>query len=222
MLAESNKKAILERAIMIEWSNKLARIPSKAYGFSFCLIDSSITLVCSDEKEGSRAFILPEINSGAMPRMYASDEAIINGPPKMVYEAILNEYGGVTHWWTFIQESILSGNTPVDQEGATIDILIHSERAKGMPKFTYKLTRMVEPKSIDVEITGDIQGNGRWTFESIEQKTKAKFEWDVKPKRLLYVLLSPFVDMGKIHSDVMQKGFVALNNFLEQKSTAHD
>jgi hypothetical protein len=48
-------------------------------------------------------------------------------------------------------------------------------------------------------------------------KTKVKFEWDVKPKRLIYVLLSPFVDMAKIHSDVMQQGYKALNDYLAKQ-----
>jgi hypothetical protein len=152
-----------------------------------------------------------------MPKLYASDEAIINAPPTAVYKALLNEYGGATHWWTFIQESILRGDIPIDHEGAIVDNIIHSERAKGTPKFTYKFTKMLEAKSIDIEVTGDITGSGKWTFEPVEGKTKAKFEWDVKPQRLLYVLLSPFVDMGKIHSDVMQKGFKALNEYLSIK-----
>jgi len=152
-----------------------------------------------------------------MPKMYADDEAVINASPPVVFKAILNEYGGVTHWWTFIQQSILKGDVPIDQEGAVVDIIIHSERAKGTPKFTYKFTKIVEPKSIDIEVTGNIAGTAKWTFEPIEGKTKAKFEWDVKPQRLLYVLLSPFVDMGKIHSEVMQKGFDALNNYLSKK-----
>jgi hypothetical protein len=152
-----------------------------------------------------------------MPKMFASDEAIINGPPLQVYKTILNEYGGVTHWWTFVQESNLRGSIPIDREGAVVDIIIHSERARGTPKFSYKLTKMVEGQSIDVEITGDIAGTGKWTFEPIDGKTKAKFEWSVKPQRLLYVLLSPFVNMGKIHSDVMQKGYKALNDYLSTK-----
>ena len=151
-----------------------------------------------------------------MPKMYASDEAIINGPPAVVYKAILNEYGGVTHWWTFVQESNLRGNIPVDHEGAIVDITIHSERARGTPRFSYKFIKMVEARSIDIEVTGDIEGKGKWTFEPTDGKTRVKFEWDVKPKRLLYILVSPFVDMGKIHSDVMQKGYKALNDFLNK------
>ncbi len=156
--------------------------------------------------------------SALVRKMYASNEAIINGSPEIVYKAILNEYGGFTHWWTFIQESIPRGNVPIDQEGSLVDIVIHSERAKGTPKFTYKLTKMVEAKSIDVEVTGNIEGKAKWTFEPCDGgKTKVNFEWDVKPKRLMYMLLSPFVDMAKIHSDVMQCGYKALNDYLAKQ-----
>ena len=51
-------------------------------------------------------------------------------------------------------------------------------------------------------------------------EVRAVFRWDVKPKRMLYVLLSPFVDMARVHSDVMQKGFQALNNFIATKQEA--
>jgi hypothetical protein len=76
---------------------------------------------------------------------------------------------------------------------------------------------MVEAQLIDVEIMGDIAGAGKWTFEPTDGKTKVKFEWDVKPQRLLCVFLSLFVDMGKIRSDVMQKGFEAYNSYLCKK-----
>jgi len=152
-----------------------------------------------------------------MPRMDASDDAVIDSPPMVVYKAILNEYAGVTHWWMPYQESKLKGNAPIDREGAIVDITIHSERARGTPKFSYKLTKIVEAKSIDIEINGDIEGTGKWTFEPTDGKTKVQFRWNVRPKRLLYVLLSPFVDMGKIHSDVMQRGYKALNSHLSKK-----
>jgi hypothetical protein len=33
----------------------------------------------------------------------------------------------------------------------------------------------------------------------------------------LFVLASPFVDKGKRHSDLIQKGFKALNSYLSKK-----
>lgn len=69
-----------------------------------------------------------------------------------------------------------------------------------------------------IAIDGNIAGNGFWTFDPQEEKIKACFKWVVKPKRLMHVLLSPFVDMGAIHSEVMINGYAALNKYLEKGS----
>ena len=131
--------------------------------------------------------------------MDALDEAIIDRAPAVVYRAILDEYAGVTHWWMPYQESKLRGNAPIDHEGAIVGITIRTELERGTPRFSYKLTKIVEAKSIELEIAGDIEGTGEWTFEPTDGKTKVQFRWNVKPKRLLYVLLSPFVNMAKVH-----------------------
>jgi len=71
---------------------------------------------------------------------------------------------------------------------------------------------------IEVELGGDFAGTGTWTFEPIDGKTRVQYRWDVRPKRLSFVFSSQFVDMGKMHSDMMQKGFKALNSYLSQKA----
>ena len=76
---------------------------------------------------------------------------------------------------------------------------------------------MSEAKSIEYEVAGDFEGTGKYTFEPTDGKTKVQFRWNARPKRLSFVLLSPFVDIGKRHSDTMQKGFKALNSYLSKK-----
>jgi len=113
------------------------------------------------------------------------------------------------HW-----ESKLREETPIDREGAIFDITIHRS---GTPRFSGKTTKIVEGKLIEVEFEGDFVGTGAWTFEPTDGKTRVQYRWTVKPKRLSFILLSPFINMGKSHSDVMQKGFKALNSYLSQK-----
>jgi len=149
-----------------------------------------------------------------MPKIDAFDEAVIDSPPMVVYKAILNEAAGVTHWWMPHCEMKLRGDTPIDREGAIVDITIHSS---GTPKFSAKMTKIVEAKSVEMEFAGDFVGTGEYTFEPTDGKTKVQYRWKVRPKRLSFVLLSPFVDMGKKHSDTMQKGFKALNSYLSKK-----
>jgi len=149
-----------------------------------------------------------------MPKIDVVDEAVIDSPPLVVFKAILNEAAGTTHWWMPHWESKPRGETPIDREGATYDITLHGRRTT---RFSAKITKILEGKLIEVEYEGDFAGTGTWTSEPTDGKTKVRFRWNVSPKRLLYVLVSPFIDMKKIHSDLMQKGFKALNSYLSQK-----
>ena len=146
-----------------------------------------------------------------MPRIESLDEAVIDAQPMAVYKAVLNEFGGVTHWWMPIHESKLRGGVPIDHEGAVVDIAIHRT---GNAKFSYKITKLVEGKSIDMDISGDFVGTGSVTFEPEGDKTKMQFRWNVKVAKLGFVILSPFVSIAKGHSEVMQAGFKALNSYL--------
>jgi hypothetical protein len=53
--------------------------------------------------------------------------------------------------------------------------------------------------------------------EAVIGKTRVHYRWNVRPKRRLFFLFSAFMDIGKIHSDVIQKGFKALNGYLTKK-----
>jgi len=149
-----------------------------------------------------------------MPRIDAVDEGVIDHPPLVVFKAILNEAAGTTHWWMPHWESKLRGETPIDREGAIFDITIHRS---GKPRFFGKTTKIVKGKLIELEFGGYFVGTGAWRFEPIDGKTRVQYRWNVQSKRLSFVLLSPFMDIGKIHSDVIQKGFKALNSYLSQK-----
>lgn len=149
-----------------------------------------------------------------MPRIDTVHEAVLNKPPLEVFKAILNEHAGVTHWWMPYWESKLRGDTPMNHEGAIFDITVHG---KHTPKFSAKITKIVEGKLIELQDEGDFAGTGTWTFEPTDGKTKVQFRWNVKPKRLSFILASPFIDMEKFHIDKMQKGFKALEEYLSQK-----
>jgi uncharacterized protein YndB with AHSA1/START domain len=149
-----------------------------------------------------------------MPRIDAVDEAVIDKPPLLVFKAILDEHAGITHWWMPHWESKLRGETPMDHEGAIFDITVHG---KHTPRFSAKITKIVEGKLIEMKDEGDFAGTGTWTFEPTDGKTRVRFRWNVRPKRLSFVLVSPFIDMERFHSDKMQKGFKALNSYLTQK-----
>lgn len=150
-----------------------------------------------------------------MPKIDVLDEAVIDAPPIVFYRALLNEYSGVTRWWMPYFEFKPRGDMPMDHEGAIFDITIHDKMTL---KFSVKITEIVEAKSIEEEYAGEFVGTGKWTFEpTTDGKTKVQFRVNGETKRLSFVLLSPFVDMGKKHSVVIQKGFKACNSYLCKK-----
>ena len=149
-----------------------------------------------------------------MPRIESIDEAIIDAPPMVVYKAVLDEYAGVTHWWMPYFELKPRGNVPIFGEGSIVDLIVHG---RGTPKFSAKMAKIVEGESIDMEYTGDFVGTGKWTFELADGKTRVQKRVNYEVKRFSFVLLSPFVNMQKANSDLMQKGFKALNVYLNKK-----
>jgi hypothetical protein len=152
-----------------------------------------------------------------MPKIDTLDEAVIDSPPIVVYKAILNEIAGVTHWWMPYMEFKPKGDLPF-REGAIVDLITHNKGTeKVSAKVTAKVTKLVEAKSIETEFVGDLAGTGTFTFEATDGKTKVQYRLNARLKKLPFVLLSPFVDLGKINSDTMQKGFKQLNSYLSKK-----
>ena len=151
-----------------------------------------------------------------MPNIDVIDEVIINSTPSEVCKAILNEAEGKTNWWMPHWESKLRGNIPINEVGAIFDMTVHRT---GKPRLSGKVTEIVEGRLIKTELSGDFEGTGEWTFEPMKGKTRLQYRWTVKPKKPLFRLISPFMDLGKSHSEVMQRGFEALEIFLTKKSS---
>jgi hypothetical protein len=151
-----------------------------------------------------------------MPKIDSINDAVIDAPPMVVYKALLNEVAGVTHWWMPYMEFKLRGDIPIDHEGAIYDATI-SPTSRMNAKFSAKLTKIVEGKLIEEEVAGCFIGTASWTFEPTDGKTKAQLRLNVRTNGILYSLFSPFVDYKKNHSDIMEKGFKALNSYLSKK-----
>ena len=150
-----------------------------------------------------------------MPKFDVTDEFIIDAPPMVVYKALLNEFAGVTHLFMPYYEFKLKGDIPINHEGANFDIVV---RARGMTsKLSAKITKIVDAKSLEVEYAGNIIATEEYTFEPTNGKTKVKLRFNGRTNSLLMSLFSPFVNFGKGHTDMVQKGFKALNSYLNKK-----
>jgi uncharacterized protein YndB with AHSA1/START domain len=151
-----------------------------------------------------------------MPKIDVTDEAIIDSPPIEVYKAILNELSGFTKWW--MPHIEFKPRSTIDREGAVFEATIKPQ-SRMSAKCSAKITKLATAKSIELEYTGgDFLGTGVYTFEPKDGKTKLKYRFNVRTNRLLASLLSPFINLSKAHSEVMQKGFQACNNYLRQES----
>ena len=64
-------------------------------------------------------------------------------------------------------------------------------------KASFKVTKIVEAKSIEIEVAGDLAGTGTWTFEPTDGKTKVQYRLNVRTNKLLFSVISPFVNLGK-------------------------
>jgi hypothetical protein len=151
-----------------------------------------------------------------MPKIDVTDEAIIDAKPKEVYKTILNEYAGVTHLFMPALESKLREDKPAICEGAVCDVMGHSHGLT--TKFSVKVTKLEEGKSIELELAGDFLGNETWTFEpSKNGKINVKLRFVGKTNRLLFTLLSPIASAEKEHSKTIQNGLKACNSYLCKK-----
>jgi ribosome-associated toxin RatA of RatAB toxin-antitoxin module len=141
------------------------------------------------------------------------DEAIIDADTATAYNTFLDEVRGLTDWWKPYWESKLRGDIPVGEVGAVVDITV---RHAGTTRFTAKVTEMIENQLIKVDfIEGEFLGDGEWTFEPVDGKTKVRFHWQVRANSLPIKLVDLFMDIGKLHSEVIQAGYKGMNEYLE-------
>jgi len=151
-----------------------------------------------------------------VPRIDSVDEVIIANTPMEVYKALLDEVAGVTHWWMPYMAFKLKGDIPIDHEGAVYEATINPTSRMNV-KFSAKMTKIVEGKLIEEEVSGSFVGTASWTFESTDGKTKAVHRFNARTNGIVYSIFSPFIDYKKNHSDIMEKGFKAFNNYLSKK-----
>ena len=149
-----------------------------------------------------------------MAKIDATDEVIMDGPSMTVYTAFLSEFCGVTNWW--IPHIRFNPMDSIACEGEGFDAIIKPE-SRTFLRCSAQVKKLVEGKLIELEYAGDFLGTGVCTLEPRDRRTRTRFWFTVRPKKLLFRLIAPFVDTAKAHSEVMQLGFKACNDYLAQK-----
>jgi hypothetical protein len=142
------------------------------------------------------------------------EEGILDTDPKRAFMTLLDELQGHTHWWMPHWEAQRRGSIPISEVGGIVDITVHRI---GTPRFSGRVTHIEPNRLIKVDFfEGDLRGDGEWLFEPANGKTIVRFRFHVRPHRLLYRFLSHFVNIGAIHSGVVQAGFKGWNRYLEE------
>jgi hypothetical protein len=153
-----------------------------------------------------------------MPEIDVVDEAIIDAEPAVVAKAIMDEAMGKTHWWLPHWEAKPRGGIPPDQVGGMTDITIR----RGVTiRFTAKTLEVNESVLRVQFVEGAYRGEGLWTFERVDGKTRLRYRWRVRPAgwlRWLLLLAPPSEKAGGSHHEVMKAGFEGLSRYLKHTS----
>ena len=132
-----------------------------------------------------------------MAKIDVTDEAIIDAQPIEVYNAILDLYAGNAKWAPSTTIYKLRGDKPTLCEGSIVDMTIRDGRVAF--NVSGKFKKLLEAKLIEEEIAGAFVGTGTWTFEPTKDgKTKMQYRFNARTNKLLFSLVSPFVNIGWI------------------------
>lgn len=144
------------------------------------------------------------------------DEAVINANVETVFAAMILEFSGNKLWWKHLWESSSRNNVPITEPGGSIDITVHSYVDAN---FSARTTAIVENKRLDIEFfEGDFIGSATWLWSSQGNKTRVSQHWQASPNSLKMRLMSRIINISKIHSNIIQGGFKALNKYISTNS----
>ena len=146
------------------------------------------------------------------PEFDVVDEAVLDASPERVFEALLDEIRGKVGWWKPMFAARARRPEMVGKVGAVIDVKLG---CAFKPRFTARMVEVVTSRRVRVEFfEGDFLGTGDWSFEPVGPRTRVRFRWRVRGNRFVFRVVAPFVDLGRIHSGVVENGFAGLRGHL--------
>lgn len=147
-----------------------------------------------------------------------TDEALLDASPAEVFAAVADEATGRSGWWRPTLELYPRPGAPAGQVGSVFDIRIPGRRPI---RFTERIVELVENEHVRLHyIGGDFRGEGLWSFEPVDGRTRVRFRFHVRPHGLAMRLASHLTDIGRLHSQVAQRGFEGLRRYLQAQRMA--
>ncbi len=147
------------------------------------------------------------------------DEATIEAPPSVVWAALHAEFRHETDWWMPYWEARLRGDVQPGNVGTEYEVRVHPpgrhHRLLLSPRFVARVIESIEPHRLTVEFpVGDFDGTGVWDLVPVDDRTHLEFRWEVTTRGPRATMVGLFVNIGAVHSAVMQYGFEGLNDHL--------
>lgn len=121
-------------------------------------------------------------------------------------------------WWKDLRKAKIRGPESKLQLGSVADCEVKGALPFRLC-FTVQVNRFEPPRLLEIESTGDLVGNGKWTLEPKDNGALSTFCWDVGTSNPVLNLLAkiPFAKavLEKNHDDVMAKGYEVVRARIE-------
>lgn len=144
----------------------------------------------------------------------AVDEAVIHASPPVVFAALLDECAGRSHWWAPHVRITPVGDPPFDHVGATARSIV---RCGATARFLWRISAIEPDRLITIEYAeGDLVGVGSLILEPTPEGTLLRYDWNVQPSSWKARVLAPILRMDRRHSDVMDRGFEGLEEYVSR------
>jgi uncharacterized protein YndB with AHSA1/START domain len=143
--------------------------------------------------------------------IHATDEITIPFPATEVWE-VLADFERYPQWWPkSLDIRVLSGG--MELLGTEVEL-----RPAGGRAFRCRVEAVDLPKCIGMRYFGGfIDGFGAWRLEPLGQETRVIYQLEVNAHGWLVSLLGKVLNLGRMHSRLMQTVLRNLNQMLEEK-----
>ncbi|MEV0040363.1 SRPBCC family protein [Streptomyces sp. NPDC050804] len=146
------------------------------------------------------------------------DEAVVDAPADVVWDALVAEFRGAARWWVPANTFETVSGAP-DAVGGLVAVTVHTKGVgNGGPKlrFTARTESVVPGRRMTVEyVDGVFRGPADFILEPLDEgrRTRITMHFQGRPHGKLK-LLAKVADIGAEHSKAAQAAFVSLGRQL--------
>lgn len=153
------------------------------------------------------------------------DEAVVDAPPDLVWNALIAEFRGAATWWVPHNTFTTLTGSP-DQVGGQVQVTVHTRGVDhgGLKlRFTAHTRAVKTGQHLEVEYThGVFRGTSTFTLTPLQggDRTHLAMHFNGRPHGWLR-LLARLADIGHQHSQATIAAFTNLNTTLTHHQPLH-